>query len=308
MAVKITQLGDTATPGRRLGSFAGRSPSGGRTVGKIIQLALSAVSGRRYGSFSGRSSGGGSTGGFSRAQAVNNTMEPLKLSTARNLMVFLADSADHITGKTGLTLTITASKDGAAFASVTPTVTERGNGWYNLALTSSHTDTLGDFAVHITGAGADPCDFKLPVEVERTGAVASMAAGVISAATFAANALDAVWSTAARVLTAGTNIVLAKGTGVTGFNDIAAGAAMTLTSGERTSIADAHLDRADAIEVGLTPRQAHRLEAAAAAGKLSGAATPTATIRNAVADSKDRIIATVDANGNRIAVSTDVTP
>jgi hypothetical protein len=31
-----------------------------------------------------------------------------------------------------------------------------------------------------------------------------------------------VWSTAARTLTAGTNIVLAKGTGITGFNDLSA--------------------------------------------------------------------------------------
>ncbi|WP_189340622.1 hypothetical protein [Mesorhizobium sp. M4B.F.Ca.ET.049.02.1.2] len=40
----------------------------------------------------------------------------------------------------------------------------------------------------------------------------TFAAGCITAAKFAANALDAVWSTATRVLTAGTNIVLAKGT------------------------------------------------------------------------------------------------
>lgn len=46
-------------------------------------------------------------------------------------------SISYVTGKTGLTLTITASKDGAAFGAITPTVTERGNGWYNLALTSS---------------------------------------------------------------------------------------------------------------------------------------------------------------------------
>lgn len=50
----------------------------------------------------------------------------------------------------------------------------------------------------------------------------AVAAGVIAAASFAANALDAVWSTATRLLTAGTNIVLAKGTGVTGFNDLSA--------------------------------------------------------------------------------------
>lgn len=49
------------------------------------------------------------------------------------------------------------------------------------------------------------------------GAIAN---GAIDAATFASGALDAVWSTAARVLTAGTNIVLAKGVGVTGFNDL----------------------------------------------------------------------------------------
>ena len=65
-------------------------------------------------------------------------------------MVFMTDSTDHVSGKTGLTLTITASNAGSAFASITPTVTERGNGWYSLALTESHLDTIGDLALHIT--------------------------------------------------------------------------------------------------------------------------------------------------------------
>lgn len=50
--------------------------------------------------------------------------------------------------------------------------------------------------------------------------IGAVANGAIVAASFAAGALDAVWSTATRLLTAGTNIVLAKGTGVTGFNDL----------------------------------------------------------------------------------------
>ena len=50
----------------------------------------------------------------------------------------------------------------------------------------------------------------------------SFAAGAIDATAFAQGAADKVWSTSTRLLTAGTNIVLAKGTGVTGFNDIAA--------------------------------------------------------------------------------------
>jgi len=136
--------------------------------------------------------------------------------------------------------------------------------------------------------------------------VGAITNGVLVAATFGANALDAVWTTAARLLTAGTNIVLAKGVGVTGFTDLDASA---VTAAVPTAIqnADAHLDRANAIETGLTPRQAQKLTTAALAGKLSGAATATVTIRNAAADSKDRIVATVDANGNRSAITLDVT-
>lgn len=91
-------------------------------------------------------------------------MRKAKQSTAKNVMVLMVDSTDHVTGKTGLTMTITASKDGGAFASISPTVTERGNGWYSLALTASHTDTLGDLALHISGAAADPADMVLLVE------------------------------------------------------------------------------------------------------------------------------------------------
>jgi hypothetical protein len=126
----------------------------------------------------------------------------------------MVDSTDHVTGKTGLTLTITASKDGAAFASITPTVTELANGFYKLALTTSHTDTLGDLALHITGTAADPTDLVRQVVVDLpgatvasvtgavgsvtgnvggnvTGSVGSVATGGITAASFASGAIDA---------------------------------------------------------------------------------------------------------------------
>lgn len=60
-----------------------------------------------------------------------------------------------------------------------------------------------------------------------------------------------------------------------------------------------------AIETGYTAKQSMRLMLSALAGKLSGAATATVTIRNA-ADSKNRIVATVDSDGNRSAVTHDV--
>lgn len=82
----------------------------------------------------------------------------LKQSTARNRMILMIDAADHVTGKTGLTPTVTLSKDGGAFAAVGGTVTEIANGWYKVALNTTDTNTLGDLVIHATGAGADPTD------------------------------------------------------------------------------------------------------------------------------------------------------
>jgi hypothetical protein len=82
--------------------------------------------------------------------------------------------------------------------------------------------------------------------------------------------------------------------------------AVTLTSSERNSVADALLDRANAIETGWTLRMVCRVMAAALGGKLSGAATTTVTVRD-VTDAKARITATVDASGNRSAVTLDGT-
>jgi len=103
----------------------------------------------------------------------------LKQSTARNKVILLIGSADHVTGLAGATLTITSSKDGGAFGSITPTVTDLGNGLYNLALTTGHTDTLGDLALHITAANADPRDISYQVVADLPGAsVASVTAAV----------------------------------------------------------------------------------------------------------------------------------
>lgn len=85
-------------------------------------------------------------------------MKILKQSTAYNLMVLLVDAIDHITGKPGLTLSISISKNGSSFSSITPVITDKGSGWYNIALTAANTDTLGDLALTITAVGADPLD------------------------------------------------------------------------------------------------------------------------------------------------------
>jgi hypothetical protein len=86
-------------------------------------------------------------------------------------------------------------------------------------------------------------------------------------------------------------------------SDIAALIDALPTSAENAA---ALLDFANGVETGLTPKQALRLMAAALLGKASGLATTTAVYRD-VGDSKDRITATVDADGNRSAVTLDAT-
>lgn len=82
----------------------------------------------------------------------------------------------------------------------------------------------------------------------------------------------------------------------------AVGSAMTLTSGERDAVAAALLDLAAGVETNRTLRQALRLILAAAVGKSSGLETTTAKYRDSN-DTVDRITATVDADGNRSAVT-----
>lgn len=142
----------------------------------------------------------------------------------------MVDSTDHVTGKTGLTLTITASKDGAAFASITPTVTELANGWYNLALTSTHTDTVGALALHIISTGADPTDIADEVVADLPGASVSSVTGNVGG-----NVAGSVASVTAGVTVSTNNdktgySISGTKTTLDALNDIAAGAAMTLTS------------------------------------------------------------------------------
>lgn len=88
--------------------------------------------------------------------------------------------------------------------------------------------------------------------------------------------------------------------GLTSLPNAAAGNSSGLPTADQN--ADALLDRAAGIETNRTVRQGLRLMLSALAGKLSGAATTTVTIRD-TNDGIDRIVATVDANGNRSAVT-----
>lgn len=79
----------------------------------------------------------------------------LQSSTARALVFFMYDSADHVTGKTGLSPTVVISKNGASFASPSGAVSEIGNGFYKVAGNATDSNTLGTLALSATASGAD---------------------------------------------------------------------------------------------------------------------------------------------------------
>ena len=245
-------------------------------------------------------------------------MRKAKQSTAKNVMVLMVGSTDHVTGKTGLTLTITASKDGGAFSSISPAVTERGNGWYSLALTASHTDTLGDLALHITGAAADPADMVLLVEARSVDDVLPTASYTApDNATIAAIALytDSIESRLPAALVGGrmdssvgamaVDVITAAALAADAVAEIQAGLAVPGDSMALTPAAiDAILD--EVVDGGYTVRQLLRGYASALMAKLSGADINLPVFRD-VGDTKDRISAVTDAAGNRTAVTLDLT-
>lgn len=118
-------------------------------------------------------------------------MASLKQSTAYTRMFLLVDSADHVTGKTGVTPTVTLSKAGGAFGAAGGTITEVASGFYKIALTTTDTNTLGDLAYHATGTGCDPTDFVDQVSARLFDDLASptnITAGTITTVTNLTNA------------------------------------------------------------------------------------------------------------------------
>ena len=86
----------------------------------------------------------------------------IKKNTAlANFMFLMVDSTDHITPKTGLTITSTRSIDGAAFAACANVAAEVANGMYKISLAA--TDLNGDVIAFKFTGGATADDRLLTV-------------------------------------------------------------------------------------------------------------------------------------------------
>ena len=130
-------------------------------------------------------------------------------------------------------------------------------------------------------------DTRIPGVIQPQTGDAYARVGAPAGASLSADVAAVKTDTAAVLVDTGTDGVVVAAASKSGYALSAAGI-------------DAVLD--DTIGDGtLTLRQALRVLIAASAGKLSGAATTTITIRNA-ADTANVLVATVDADGNRSAV------
>ena len=186
---------------------------------------------------------------------------------------------------------------------------------------SSHSEAIGvaSWSGNIAAGRNIAGTFDGAATFTGTGQLVVSGVGAFSgSATWAGNvtaALNATGSFAGVASWSGS--VVAKGNIAAAFAGVASFTAVRYASGslsgtfappvtlEAQGFSTYLLDEED-VETGLTLRQALRLVTAATAGKISGGGSTTITIRNAVADGVDRIVATVDTDGNRTAITYDL--
>jgi hypothetical protein len=249
------------------------------------------------------------------------------------------DKTDGVTAETALSPTVKVTKNGGTLAARNSgtAITHDADGYYNVELNATDTNTPGRLRTTVRDDATHLPVFEsfnvlsAAYYDEKYAAPVALTAGAASTATLdaGASATDGYY--------VGQQLHLVSGTGVgqtrriityVGSTKVATvdrawvtnpasgtvyrllpTASSELTSVEHNAVADALLDRSSGIETGLTPRQSLRIIAASVAAKLSGVTggAGTVTVRNAVADSKNRLIVTNDANNNRTAITYDLT-
>lgn len=150
-------------------------------------------------------------------------------ASKRRVYFHLVDATDGITAETGEAGgQPQISTNGGAWTNTgIGTLTSIGNGRYYADLTQATVGTAGDVIetrYKSSNTAECPGDSVQVLAVDLDNAtslgLSSLDATISSRSTLTASD---VWSNATRTLSAGTNIQLAKGTGITGFNDLSAG-------------------------------------------------------------------------------------
>jgi hypothetical protein len=269
-------------------------------------------------------------------------MIDLRQSTSRTISIgpFVA-SSDAVTPQNALTITPAQrllSKAGAVMAATSDgsNATFDASGRYRCTLTATDTNTVGELELQVLPASTLPF-FRvyrvLPAAVFDAlyvnpiiaqalhyGTAQSGASLAVALAT-TASSVDGWYAGQMAVILAGTGAGQARYVpAYTGSSRSCTVDRAWVTNPDATSlvailpvgflvstlgeVADAVHD--EVVDGTTTARQSIRLANAALGGKASGLATTTAVYRD-LADTKNRLSATVDTSGNRTAVTRDLT-
>ena len=169
---------------------------------------------------------------------------------------------------------------------------------YKAVVTDATGATVGADVVAVQ-ADTDNIQTRLPaalVSGRMDSSVGAMATDVLTSTALAASAVTEIQ----------TGLSTLDAAGVRSAVGLASANLDTQLDALPTAAENATALLASAVEGAITVLQSLRLANAALGGKASGLDTTTAVFRD-LADSKDRITATVDANGNRSAVTRDLT-
>jgi hypothetical protein len=77
-----------------------------------------------------------------------------------NRPFILISNIDHVSPLPNAIPSVSLAKSGSIFFPSAGTITEIGDGWYNIALSANDTDILGMLSYHIVAFGADPTDMN----------------------------------------------------------------------------------------------------------------------------------------------------
>ena len=86
-------------------------------------------------------------------------MALIQNNTAYTRSFLMVYTTDHLTGATGVTITVNLSKSGGAYAPAAGSVSAVSAGLYTVSLTAVDTGTLGDLMYYCTGTNVDPTNF-----------------------------------------------------------------------------------------------------------------------------------------------------
>jgi len=250
---------------------------------------------------------------------MNSFLKQSTASQSRAIGPFI-DDTDFKTAETGLTIANTdiqlVVNGGASANKNSGGGTHRANGVYGITFDATDTATVGEILVSVVVAGALPVFHTFTVVEEAVydmlfgaSAVGYVANAPVNVAQFGGSNLTAsggipavnatqINGTAQTARDIGASVLLSSGTG-TGQVSLSSGLVRLSATG-----VDDILD--EVVESTYTMRQMLRLFGAALAGTASGLGTTTATYVG-VDGTTNRLVATVDADGNRTAVTKTAT-